>query len=93
LLAQERVLGDELLPRADHVPEQPTDRRGGSRCGAHGRLHALGRPAREAMKPTNEGSKHDPNVQRPRDRFNLVRPGFLSDPATDAKSGQHRYFP
>jgi hypothetical protein len=89
LLPQERVLGDQLVPRADRVPDQAADQRGRPRHSAHCLLRALRHSEREPTNPSNEGSKHDPNLQRTRDPFNLLCPGFMSDPAADAKSSQH----
>jgi hypothetical protein len=63
-LPQARVLSDELLPRADHVPEQPADHRDGTRDAARDRFHALCHPAREALNPSKESLRHDPHLQR-----------------------------
>jgi hypothetical protein len=81
LLPQERVLGDQLVPRADRVPDQTADHRGRPRHSAHSLLRALRHSEREAPNPSNEGSKHGTNLQPTRDPFNL--PG--------AKSSQHRH--
>jgi hypothetical protein len=51
---------------------------------------ALCHLGREVTKHSNESSKHDPNLQRTPDRFNLVRPGFMSDPEADASSNHLR---
>jgi hypothetical protein len=55
LLAQQRVLGEQLLPRTDHVPDQPADHRGRTRDASGDCFHALCYPAREVMNPSNEG--------------------------------------
>lgn len=86
LLAEGRVLGEELAPRAGHVPEEkPADQRYPPRRGPQ---RGVDPPCDAAHSPDHR-LEHGRIFTVRRCRSRLVRAGFLRDPAAEETSS-HR---
>ena len=90
LLAQKRVLGDELLTRPERILHDSDEDRRWKRCSTSSGVQSSPHAGDNVSSPSSKRGQHPTIVAIQENRSSLVRHALLRDHAADANCSQHR---